>query len=119
MKVDWLILADSTQIVGDKLYMLGGGWDRIYLNQSLPVTHPMAVAIAFLVPWDETNRKHVFEMEFLDGDGKGQGKSGGNVEVGRPPGAASGQSMRTQIAFNMGLKIKAAGSYMVVVRVNE
>ena len=29
MEVDWLILADSAQVTGGKLYMLGGGWDRL------------------------------------------------------------------------------------------
>ena len=27
MEIEWLILADSAQIVGNKLYLLGGGWD--------------------------------------------------------------------------------------------
>ena len=32
MEVEWLILADSAQVIGNKLYLLGGGWDQLAVN---------------------------------------------------------------------------------------
>lgn len=70
MKLEWLILADSAQVIGNKLYLLGGGWDRVTINKGFPALHPMAVALSFRVPWEETNRKHKFEVEIVTADGK-------------------------------------------------
>ena len=56
-------------MVGGKLYLLGGGYDRVTLPKQPPAPHNMAVAVAFRVSWIETNVKHDFELEILDGDG--------------------------------------------------
>src|SRR5688500_1930861 len=36
MEVEWLILADSAQVIGGKLFLLGGGWDVLTVNTSFP-----------------------------------------------------------------------------------
>jgi len=117
MKLEWLILADSAQVIGNKLYLLGGGWDRLTINRSFPAQHPMAVALSFRVPWNETNKKHSFEIEILTGDGKEIAKIGGQIEVGRPPGIPPGQDQRTQTALTVGLPIENPGTYEVIARV--
>ena len=118
MDVEWLILADAAQVTSNKLYLLGGGWDRLTIGRPLPVTHQMAVAAAFRVSWNETNQKHAFEIEVADADGAEVAKLGGQFEVGRPPGIPAGQDQRTQIAVNMGLPLKRLGTYVVVARLN-
>ena len=30
--IEWLILADAAEVVGGKLYLMGGGWDRLTVN---------------------------------------------------------------------------------------
>ena len=42
-EIEWLILADEAELVNGKLYMMGGGWDRI-TAQVLPWQQHMAVA---------------------------------------------------------------------------
>ena len=118
LDVDWLILADSAQVVGQKLYLLGGGWDRLTLPQPPPVHHQMAIAAAFKIPWNDANQKHRFEIEIADGDGEVVGKIGGDFEVGRPAGTPPGQDLRTQIAVNVGLNIKKIGAYQLTARLN-
>ena len=118
MDVEWLILADAAQVTSHKLYLLGGGWDRLTIARPLPVTHQMAVAAAFRVSWNETNHKHDFEIEVADADGLTVIKLGGQFEVGRPPGITPGQDQRTQIALNMGLPLKRLGTYVVVARLD-
>ena len=118
MEVEWLILADSAQVNGNKLYMLGGGWDRLTMNRPLPASHQMAVAIAFLVDWNETNRKHQFEIELVDADGVSIGRVQGEFEVGRPPGIPAGQSQRMQTAVGLNFPINRLGTYAVVAKLD-
>jgi hypothetical protein len=116
--VEWLILADSAQVVGNKLYLLGGGWDALTVNSGFPVTHPCAVAVSFRVPWSETNRPLEFEVEIQDADGQSLIKINGSTEVGRPAGVPFGTTQRSQIAVNMPLQFPRAGGYVVIARVD-
>jgi len=93
MKIEWLILADAAQVVGGKLYLLGGGWDRLTVNKPFPVQQHCALALSIAVPWNETNQRHSFEVEIVAEDSateqpKSLMKMGGQFEVGRPPGYA-------------------------------
>ena len=117
MDVDWLILADAAQVTGNKLFILGGGWDRLIVNQ-LPVNRHMAVAAAFRVPWHETNQRHSFEIELQDEDGGKTAALTGQFEVGRPVGLPVGQSQRTQIALDLSARIGGLGTYVVLARLN-
>ena len=119
ISVEWLILADAATVVGEKLYLLGGGWDRLTVNKPPPVPHQMAVAASFSVPWNETNQKHRFDLEIFDLDGTSLFKFGGTFEVGRPAGLPQGQSQRTQIAVNMGVVFNKLGGYVIVGRVDD
>ena len=118
MEVEWLILADAAQVTGNKLYLLGGGWDRVTINKNPPVTHRMSLALAFRVPWNETNLKHTFEIEAADSDGNVIGKATGQFEIGRPAGLPPGSDQRTQIAANVGITITKLGTYVITARVD-
>ena len=116
--IEWLILADAAQIMGNKLYLLGGGWDAITINQPFPLDHAMAVAMAIIIPWGETNQRHNFEMEFITEDGRSLSKVNGQIEAGRPSGVKLGQDQRSQIAFNIGVKLDGPNTYSVIGRIN-
>ena len=117
LDVEWLILADAAQINGNKLFLLGGGWNQLAIN-SRPASHHMAVAVSFRVPWSETNRKHSFEVQIADGDGKTLGRVPGQFEVGRPPGLPPGSPQRGQIAVDMTLQLETLGSYMITAAID-
>ncbi len=122
MEVEWLILADAAQVVGGKLYLLGGGWDRLTVNKEFPVDQRCAVALSMLVPWHETNQKHSFEVEIVSEDNiteesKSLVKVEGQFEVGRPPGIRQGQGQRFQLAIDMNLRIETAGTKTVIARI--
>ena len=119
MDIEWLIIADAAQVVGGKLYMLGGGYDRVTLPKQPPAPHNMAVAVAFRVSWNETNTKHNFDLDILDGDGNKILGSSGQFEVGRAPGILPGQDQRTQLAMNIGWRVDKLGSYEAVARVGD
>ncbi len=122
MEVEWLILADAAQVVGNKLYLLGGGWDRLTVNRTFPIDQRFALALSIRVPWNETNQKHSFEVEIISEDKtteepKSLMKAGGQFEVGRPAGTPPGQEQRFQLALDMSLKIENPGMKMVIARI--
>ncbi len=122
MDIEWLILADSAQVIGNKLYLLGGGWDHLTVNAPFPIEQRCAVALSVKVAWNETNQKHSFEIEIISEDKsteepKSMMKAGGQFELGRPPGILPGQEQRFQIAIDMGLKIEGAGTKTIITRV--
>jgi hypothetical protein len=100
-----MLLADSVQAVGGKLYILGGGW-----SITGPPT-PCGIAILIEVPWDQTNQKHPWKLELLDSDGQpvlvetpvGEQRLvfEGEVEVGRPPGLRPGTPIAVPLAINL------------------
>lgn len=117
MEIDWLILADSAEVVNNKLYVLGGGWDSITVNSAFPIVHPCAVAAALSVPWNETNQPRNVEIEVVTDDGESRAKIGAKVEAGRPTGLPRGQSQRIQFAVRFNLKLKGPGGYVIIARI--
>jgi hypothetical protein len=112
--LEWLILADAAQIVGNKLYLIGGGWDVLTVNTAFPVDQIIGIAASFAVPWNETNQRHRAEITIIDEDGNTQMAGIANeFEVGRPPGIPAGSTQRTQVAGTLVLRITHAGNYSI------
>jgi hypothetical protein len=69
--VDVALLADSVQAVRGKLFILGGGWDTLWVPR-FPARHPsLAIGLRLRVPftWDSESLKLAVELQ--DEDGKG------------------------------------------------
>ena len=113
MEIEFLIMADATEAVNNKLYMMGGGWDRWH-SPSYPAPIRLGIAVGLLVPWDETNEKHPVRLAIVDADGKPIVPDiGAQVEVGRPPGITAGSTQRALLAINAGFPIPKPGRYEV------
>jgi len=117
VQVEWLILADYVEIIGGKLYLMGGGWDVLTVNAAFPLARPVGLAAAFSVAWDETNQLHRVEIEFQTDDGQSVGNVRAQFEVGRPAGVKAGQDQRFQLAANVPLNLSAPGTYVIVARI--
>jgi hypothetical protein len=54
-EVRWIILADSAEVISNKLYAMGAGWETLTVNSGFPLTYPFSVAveIAFKREGDE------------------------------------------------------------------
>jgi hypothetical protein len=121
MEIEWLILADAAQVVGNKLYLLGGGWDRLSPSKGFPFEQRCAIALAIKVPWNETNQKHEFEIEVCSEDQateelKSIAKINGQFEVGRPAGIPAGQEQHIQLAIDLRLKVDSPGTKIIIAR---
>jgi hypothetical protein len=107
VSTDFLILADSAQVQGEKLHMLGGGWSIIWVKE-FPAQHQMAVAAGILIPWLDTNARHEFRIRIVAEDGAVFGEVQGQFEQGRPAGMPAGTTQRVMIAANMGIRLDRA-----------
>lgn len=100
-----MMLADSAQEVGGKLYVLGGGW-----SVTGPAVPPSAIVVKIDVPWDQANRAHHWRLDLLDEDGEPiffeEAPEGirveGDFEVGRPAGHPPGTPIDVPLAINFG-----------------
>ena len=67
--VDFALLADAVQAVQGKLFILGGGWDTLYVS-SFPARHPsLAIGLRVKVPWSVTGSSLRIAVELQDADG--------------------------------------------------
>jgi len=110
-----MLLCDYAEELGGKLYVMGGGWSRISLNQ--PIS--MALAIKLSVPWNETNRPHDVVVRLVNADHDTMKNEAGQdigivgkVELGRPPGVRPGSDLDAPLALRFqGLPLEA-GTYV-------
>ena len=69
--VDVALLADAVQAVSGKLFVLGGGWDTLWVG-SFPVRHPsLAIGLRLRVPWSWGKETLKLSVELQDADGAG------------------------------------------------
>ncbi len=68
--VDVALLADAVQAVRGKLFVLGGGWDTLWVRQ-LPARHPsLAIGLRLRVPVSWHSENLTLSVELQDADGK-------------------------------------------------
>jgi len=112
-----IMLADSAQAVGGKLYILGGGWNMV----NGPVAS--AIAVLFNVSWDLGNTRHTWRLELVDSDNQpvrvpqpeGEPQPiyvAGEFEVGRPEGYPQGAELVSPLAVQLGPLPLAPGRYV-------
>ncbi len=60
-----MLLCDSAQVTGGKLFLLGGGLATIG-----PKPQPLALAFHISMPWDYADTVHRWRVDLLDEDGR-------------------------------------------------
>lgn len=114
VEVDFLLLADRAEVLNGKLYMMGGAWDRQYINNiEAPVS--LSIVIGVLVPWNLTNEPHQLDIRIVDEDGNTiPPVPTVTLNVGRPPQAKKGQTFRAMAVVGAGWTLPKIGTYCVV-----
>lgn len=118
--VEFFILADHAEAVNGKLYLMGGGWDRVLVPDfSQPVT--MSFALGVVVPWHATNVRHTIQLAIEDLDRRRPvdfGLDAGFV-AGRPPLLAEeADTQRILLAVSrVPVKFDQPGAYQAVARI--
>lgn len=121
MKIEYVMVADHVDIQANRAYIHAGGWDTLAINTTLPLQapHPCGVVVAFMIPWDQTNRRHDALVEVIDPDGGVVARIEGQVEAGRPASIEQGHEQRIHLGLNVGLPIQKLGRHKVLARTDD
>lgn len=121
--VDVALLADSVQAVRGKLFVLGGGWDTLWVPR-LPARHPsLAIGLRLRVPVSWQSETLRLSVELQDADGKAllPRPLGHDIKLppnaSHPPGASDFGLIRS-FTFN-NLRFDDEGAYSFVISVDD
>lgn len=128
-------LADSAEVVQNKIYALGAGWNTIYVRGFPAMHRRLAVAATVHVPFTATNTAHKFELKLLTEDGQmhpiglrpdPEGKPvpvhamGGEFTLGRPPTLVDGDEQVACFAFTIdGMRFGEPGKFEWVISIDD
>ena len=95
------MVADAVQAMGGKLYVLGGGWDMLWVG-SFPARHPsMGIGLRIRVPWSHIDEFEL-SVDLVDEDGKslfGGKRFSQRIKVTRRFGRPAGSDIGVTRAF--------------------
>jgi len=118
--VDFLILCDAAQVTPDgKVHLLGGGWTHHHrqVAHNVPGAPPpisqFAVAVGFLVDWNETGEPLAVRVSVEDDDNRRLAEVSAQLVVGRHPQAIRGTDQRTIVAVPVAIAFERAGPHHV------
>lgn len=117
--IDFLILADRAEAVNGKLYLMGGAWDQLFVNDiKQPVSFSLAIGV--LVPWNLTNQNHALSIHIEHEDGREiRPTLQATVNVGRPSHSVPGQWFRAILAIQGQWLLPDYGTYCVVASLSD
>lgn len=119
--VDVALLADAVQAVRGKLFVLGGGWDTLWV-QRFPARHPsLAIGLRLRVPvsWAGDSLRLSVELQDADGHPLLPHPLGHEIKLpGRHPTNASDFGLIRSFTFN-NLVFQQEGSYSFVISVDD
>jgi hypothetical protein len=113
--IEYMLVADSAQSIGSKVYVLGGGWTQLLLEEfPSAAPFPFAVVVGVNVPWNMTNQRFTFGLELVDADGTlvETVAEPHEFEQGRPPGLRPGATQRLNFALPVIAEFPAPGRYV-------
>lgn len=112
MEIDYLLLAEHAEVIGNKLYLMGGGWDTMSVAEA-PANVRLTLAAGVRVEWDETNAPVPLLVRVDDDDAQEVFRVEGQMNVGRPPNLAPGTSQLSQMTFAVALSLPRFGGYRI------
>jgi hypothetical protein len=118
MEIDYLLLAEHTEVTGNKLYLMGGGWDTMNVPDA-PANVRVQVAAGVRVGWDETNASIPLVIRVDDDDAQEVFRLDGQMNVGRPPQLLPGASQLSQMTFALQMQLKELGGYRITLVVGS
>jgi hypothetical protein len=111
VQIKMMVAADAAQAVNGKLYILGGGFDRINMPTQ-PFQFRFELALLIDVPWTATNEPYQLIVELLDADGQPVGyRAEVEMETGRPPGSRRGTSFTVPLTLPVFAEFPGPGRY--------
>lgn len=117
MRIEWMIMADAAEIVNNKLYMMGGGWDTLMINRDLPTRHTVSLAIAVMVTPDDASNARQLSLQINDESDNKLASVNARVDADRISRGGS-RSQRVQMAFRLPLRFRRQGRCTVTAAID-
>lgn len=117
------MLADAVQAVRGKLFILGGGWDTLWVR-GFPARHPtLAIGLRLRVPvsWGQETLKLSVELQDADGSSLLPHPLSHDIRLptsGQRPSGATDVGLIRSFTFN-NLVFRQEGSYSFVISVDD
>lgn len=113
------LLCDAAQVVVDKLYILGGGWSYMWLNQD-DAAFGFMLAADLAIPWDFANRSIPVVARILNDDFEevtprnhdGPVRIEGAIVAGRSPQARPGTDLHVPLVIPFQPMLLPMGGYV-------
>lgn len=117
MRLTVAMLADSAQVAGGKLYVLGGAFDTIHARSFPALVRSLSVVLVTEVEPGERNRDLRISIRLLDEDGVALGiESQGMMRVGAPSSLPAGASSLVPLVGSfLGLRFPKPGGYVFII----
>jgi len=112
MQIDYGILADHAEVLNNKLYLMGGGWDTMAAPQ-VPAAVRLVLAVGLRVEWDETGQQIPVVIRVSDEDAQELLRLNGQMTVGRPKNLVPGASQLSQVSFVLNMKLPKFGGFII------
>lgn len=118
--VEFALLADGVQATGGKLFVLGGGWDTIWVRDFPARHHSMGIGTRIRVPWSSEPQSFEFTVDLVDEDGKPIFDTIRHSLTARPPrGVPDGFEHGVVRAFTFNnVPFETAGEYSFVMSID-
>lgn len=117
MQIEWIMLADSAEVINNKLYMMGGGWDHLVIKRQFPARHTAALVVAIQVEADDVSSQPQMLLRIEDDEGNQLAKVNTRIDADRIS-AGGKRSRRVQMAFKVPLRFQHEGGHRIVAQIN-
>jgi hypothetical protein len=117
MRLAVAMLADSAQVSGGKLYILGGAFDTVNARAFPAAVRSLSVVLVAEVGPGERNRDLPISITLLDEDGTTLGvESKGTMRVGAPSSLPAGAaSLVPLVGSFLGIRFPKPGGYVFII----
>ncbi|MDH3308361.1 MAG: hypothetical protein OEO77_12690 [Acidimicrobiia bacterium] len=118
--VDFALLADALHASGGKLYVLGGGWDTLWVRSFPARHHSLAIGVRVRVPWTDADRPMQLTIDLVDEDGHPVFNTlHHEFRVSRPRGLPDGSDIGVVRAFTFNnVPFQTAGAFGFVLSID-
>lgn len=117
MQIEWIMLADSAEVMNNKLYMMGGGWDHLVIKRQFPARHTAALAVALHVERADAPSQPQLLLRIEDDDANQLAKVNTRVDAERILSGGK-RTRRVQLAFKVPLRFQHEGRYRIIAQIN-
>ena len=119
-EIEFVILAEHVEVLNGKLYLMGGGYDCLFLDRP-PQTMPVTFAVGLLVPSEASGQPHHLQFAVLDAAGNAIAASEEIVlNIQRPPGLGAEKAQRVMLAPMGGpVTFPTYGTFLLRVTLND